>query len=111
MTISRRSLLEGLLGAAAGLALLPVLGGRAGAALPREAEVVVVGAGAAGIAAARRIVAAGRKVIVVEAASEIGGAASPIPPVSQPLSTAARAGCTTPTATRWSGWRAAPALR
>ncbi|NEV77718.1 FAD-dependent oxidoreductase, partial [Rhodopseudomonas sp. BR0C11] len=73
MTISRRSLLEGLLGATAGLALLPVLGGRANAALPREAEVVVVGAGAAGIAAARRIVAAGRKVIVVEAASEIGG--------------------------------------
>ncbi|MFT4275989.1 MAG: amine oxidase, partial [Rhodopseudomonas sp.] len=50
MTISRRSLLEGLLGATAGLALLPALAGRASAALPRDAEVVVVGAGAAGIA-------------------------------------------------------------
>jgi monoamine oxidase len=33
----------------------------------------VVGAGAAGIAAARRIIAANRKVIVVEAANDIGG--------------------------------------
>jgi monoamine oxidase len=33
----------------------------------------VIGAGAAGIAAARRIMAANRKVIVVEAASQIGG--------------------------------------
>jgi monoamine oxidase len=73
MTMSRRSLLEGLLGASAGLAMLPALGGRAFAALPREAEIVVVGAGAAGIAAARRIAAAGRKVIVVEAAAQVGG--------------------------------------
>jgi len=73
MTISRRRLLEGLLGASASLAVLPTLGGRAVAALPREAEIVVVGAGAAGIAAARRIVAAGRKVIVVEATSQVGG--------------------------------------
>jgi phytoene dehydrogenase-like protein len=41
--------------------------------LPREADIVVIGAGAAGIAAARRIMAANRKVIVVEAASQIGG--------------------------------------
>ena len=33
----------------------------------------MIGAGAAGIAAARRIMAANRKVIVVEAASQIGG--------------------------------------
>ncbi len=53
---------------------MPVLGRRAGAApLPREADIVVIGAGAAGIAAARRIMAANRKVIVVEAASQIGG--------------------------------------
>src|SRR5205814_3544218 len=58
----------------AGLAMTPVLGGRAGAAaLPREADIVVIGAGAAGIAAARRIMAANRKVIVVEATSQIGG--------------------------------------
>lgn len=43
------------------------------APLPRDAEVVVIGAGAAGIAAGRRIAAAGRKVIVIEAAPNIGG--------------------------------------
>lgn len=43
------------------------------APLPRDAEVVVIGAGAAGIAAARRIVAAGRKVVVLEASNRIGG--------------------------------------
>jgi monoamine oxidase len=62
------------LSASAALAVTPVLGGRAGAApLPREADIVVIGAGAAGIAAARRIVAANRKVIMVEATSQIGG--------------------------------------
>jgi monoamine oxidase len=62
------------LSASAGLAVTPVLGGAAGAAtLPREADIVVIGAGAAGIAAARRIMAANRKVIVVEAAGQIGG--------------------------------------
>jgi monoamine oxidase len=39
----------------------------------READVVIVGAGAAGIAAARRIVAAKRKVVVLEAADHAGG--------------------------------------
>jgi monoamine oxidase len=62
------------LSASAGLAMLPVLGRRVAAApLPREADIVVIGAGAAGIAAARRIMAANRKVIVVEASSQIGG--------------------------------------
>jgi monoamine oxidase len=62
------------LSASAALAVTPVLSGRAGAArLSREADIVVIGAGAAGIAAARRIMAANRKVIVVEAASQIGG--------------------------------------
>ncbi|WP_420132701.1 flavin monoamine oxidase family protein [Rhodopseudomonas sp.] len=69
MTISRRSFLAG----SAGLALIPAFATRARAALPREVDVVVVGAGAAGIAAARRIVAAGRKVLVVEAAAQPGG--------------------------------------
>jgi monoamine oxidase len=36
-------------------------------------EVVIVGAGAAGIAAARRLTAAGRRVVLLEAGSEIGG--------------------------------------
>jgi monoamine oxidase len=62
------------LSASAGLAVTPMLGGRVfGAQLSREADIVVIGAGAAGIAAARRIMAANRKVIVVEAASQIGG--------------------------------------
>src|SRR5438876_3732763 len=71
MTMTRRTFLS----ASAGLAAVPVFsGGRAGAApLPREADIVVIGAGAAGIAAARRIMAANRKVIVVEALSQIGG--------------------------------------
>jgi monoamine oxidase len=62
------------LSASAALAAAPALGAGAwGAALPREADIVVIGAGAAGIAAARRIQAANRRVIVVEAASQIGG--------------------------------------
>jgi monoamine oxidase len=71
MTMTRRHFLS----ASAALAVTPVFsGGRAGAApLPREADIVVIGAGAAGIAAARRIMAANRKVIVVEASNQIGG--------------------------------------
>lgn len=68
MTITRR----GFLVASGGLAAMPVLRATA-APLPREADIVVVGAGAAGIAAARRIMATGRKVVVVEAASQVGG--------------------------------------
>ncbi len=70
MTMTRRAFLS----ASAGLAAAPALGVPAwGAALPRETDIVVIGAGAAGIAAARRIMAANRRVIVVEAASQIGG--------------------------------------
>jgi len=70
MTITRRDFLSG----SAALAVTPALGGPArGAPLPREADIVVIGAGVAGIAAARRIQAANRKVIVIEAASQIGG--------------------------------------
>ena len=71
MTMTRRNFLS----ASAALAAVPVFGGAAcgRAPLPREADIVVIGAGAAGIAAARRIMAANRKVIVVEAASQIGG--------------------------------------
>jgi monoamine oxidase len=62
------------LSASAALAAAPAFGARAFAApLPREADIVVIGAGAAGIAAARRVLAANRRVIVVEAAGQIGG--------------------------------------
>ena len=71
MAMTRRHLLSA---SAAAIAVAPALGGRAWAApLPREADIVVIGAGAAGIAAARRIQVANRKVIVLEAAAQIGG--------------------------------------
>jgi monoamine oxidase len=46
-----------------------------GADVPRSGnvDVIIVGAGAAGIAAARRLAAAGRRFALLEAASEIGG--------------------------------------
>ena len=70
MTMTRRDFLS----ASAALAAMPAPGGGAVAApLPRDADIVVIGAGAAGIAAARRIMAANRKVIVVEATGRIGG--------------------------------------
>jgi monoamine oxidase len=70
MTMTRRSFLS----ASAALASSPLLNGVArGAGLPRDVDIVVIGAGAAGIAAARRIMAANRKVIVVEAAGQVGG--------------------------------------
>jgi monoamine oxidase len=74
MTITRRDFLSASAAFALTPAFTPVLGtGAQGAPLPREADIVVIGAGAAGIAAARRIQAANRKVIVVEAAAQIGG--------------------------------------
>jgi monoamine oxidase len=69
MTITRRDLLAG----SAAVALSPIMSRAIAAPMPRDAEVVVIGAGAAGIAAARRIAAAGRKVVVIEALSNIGG--------------------------------------
>src|SRR5215468_12214538 len=70
MTMTRR----GFLSASAAFAATPMFYGRAPAApLTREADIVVIGAGAAGIAAARRVQAANRKVIVIEAANQVGG--------------------------------------
>lgn len=69
MSMTRRDLLA----ASAAMAMAPGFSLRAFAALPREADIVVVGAGAAGIAATRRIQAANRKVIVVEADARLGG--------------------------------------
>ncbi len=70
MTITRR----GFLSASAAFATAPLLGTPASAVPPpRDADIVVIGAGAAGIAAARRIMAANRRVVVIEAAGQIGG--------------------------------------
>lgn len=64
--ISRRSFLAITAGAAA----FPAWGRMAMAA---ETDVAIVGAGAAGIAAARKIVAAGRRAVILEAADRVGG--------------------------------------
>jgi monoamine oxidase len=64
--ISRRKFLA----IAAGAASLPAWGRMATAA---ETDVAIVGAGAAGIAAARKLAAAGRRVVILEAADRIGG--------------------------------------
>ena len=69
MRFSRRDFL-----AASAAAMAFPGGARAAIAqLPKDADVVVIGAGAAGIAAARRVLAANRRVVIVEASNRIGG--------------------------------------
>ena len=65
--LSRRSVLTGLLASAA----LPA-GART---LPSNPDVVIIGAGSAGLSAARTLIAEGKSVVVVEAAGRIGGRA------------------------------------
>lgn len=65
-SLSRRAFLAATAGAAVTPALAQVRPGG-------EVDVVIVGAGAAGIAAARRVIAAGRRVAVLEAGSRVGG--------------------------------------
>ncbi len=67
LQLSRRSFLA----ASAALAARPALAATAPSSGP--IEVVIVGAGAAGIAAARRFAAAGRRYVVIEATDHIGG--------------------------------------
>jgi monoamine oxidase len=69
MTFSRRDFLAASVAAMA----FPGAARAAAVPLPKEAEIVVVGAGAAGIAAARRVLGANRKVVVIEASNRIGG--------------------------------------
>jgi len=65
--LSRRSFLA----ASAALAAQPALGAPAPGTGPYD--VVIVGAGAAGVAAARRVAAAGRRYVLIEAADHVGG--------------------------------------
>jgi len=60
----------------AGAAMLAAVAPRSfarAASLPREVDVAIVGGGAAGIAAARKVIAAGRSAVIIEAGAAIGG--------------------------------------
>ncbi|WP_443061920.1 flavin monoamine oxidase family protein [Streptomyces sp. NBC_00490] len=70
--LSRRTLLGGA-AATAGAAALAGTAASPAAAATREADVVVIGAGLAGLTAARDLVAAGKSVIVLEARDRVGG--------------------------------------
>jgi monoamine oxidase len=66
MAVDRRIFLAG----SAALASAPALGAVAAAG---ETDVAIIGAGAAGIAAARKVAAAGRRFALIEASDRIGG--------------------------------------
>ncbi len=66
MSLDRRSFIAG----AAALAAGPALGAVSASG---EVDVAIVGAGAAGIAAARKVAAAGRRYVLLEASERIGG--------------------------------------
>ncbi len=79
MTVmTRRTLIGGAAAAGVGVLTAGVLDGAAEAAttsgaLPKNVDVVVVGAGISGLVAARKIARSGRSVLVVEARDRVGG--------------------------------------
>jgi monoamine oxidase len=66
MSVNRRNFIAG----AAALASAPALGAVSASG---ETDVAIVGAGAAGIAAARKLAAAGRRFALIEASDHVGG--------------------------------------
>ena len=68
-SLSRRSVVNSLLAAGAAVAAAPILAANAAG----EVDVVIVGAGAAGIAAARRVAAANKRFALLEAGPRLGG--------------------------------------
>src|SRR5690242_2653401 len=66
MSLNRRSFIAG----SAAIASQPALGAVSASG---ETDVAIVGAGAAGIAAARKVAAAGRRYVLLEAGDRIGG--------------------------------------
>ncbi|SDL13003.1 flavin monoamine oxidase family protein [Streptomyces indicus] len=70
-SLSRRAILGA--GAAAGVGTLAGLTATPAAAADREADVIVIGAGLAGLTAARDLKKAGKSVLVLEARDRVGG--------------------------------------
>lgn len=66
--LSRRTFVNSLLAAGAATAVSPLAAQAAG-----EVDVIIVGAGAAGIAAARRVAAANKRYALLEASDRLGG--------------------------------------
>ncbi len=71
--LTRRTLLGGAAGAAAAAALPGAAAARARPRAPQSVDVVVVGAGLAGLTAARNLVHARKRVVVLEARDRVGG--------------------------------------